>query len=87
MWSHLHTKIVGWAIFLHAHVKYLKQLLKDKKLRASGVYDNNPSAGLSILSVADAAAAEAIVKEDPVVKELGADYQVIQWDPKFGEFK
>ena len=48
-----HTKIVGWAIYLHAHVKYLKKLLK----------------------------------EDPFVKKLGASYQVIQWDPKFGEFR
>ena len=82
-----HTKIVGWAIFLHAHVKYLEKLLSEKKLRAAGVYVNNPAAGLSILSVADAAEAEAIMKEDPYVKNLGASYQVIQWDPKFGEFK
>ncbi len=66
---------------------YLKKLLDEKKLRASGTYENNPSAGLSILSVSDAAEAEAIVKEDPYVKELGASYQVIQWDPKFGDFK
>ena len=82
-----HTKIVGWAIFLHAHVKYLKKLLDGKKLRAAGVYENNPLSGLSILSVIDAAEAEAIMKEDPFVKKLGASYQVIQWDPKFGEFK
>ena len=48
---------------------------------------NNPSAGLAILSVKDAAAAEAIMKEAPFVKELGAAFEVIQWDPKFGEFK
>ena len=66
---------------------YLKKLLDEKKLRAAGTYENNPSAGLSILSVPTAQDAEAIMKEDPYVKELGASYQVIQWDPKFGEFK
>ena len=66
---------------------YLKKLLSEKKMRAAGTYVNDPNAGLSILSVADAAAAEAIMKDDPFVKELGATYQVIQWDPKFGDFK
>ena len=26
-----HTKIVGWAIYLHAHVSYLKKLLAEEK--------------------------------------------------------
>ena len=82
-----HNKIVGWAIYLHAHVKYLKKLLEEKKLRASGSYVNNPKAGLSILSVADAAEAEAIMKADPFVEKLGAEYQVIQWNPRCGDFK
>ena len=66
---------------------YIKKLLGEKKLRASGSYVNNPLAGLSILSVADAAEAEAVVKADPFVGKLGAEYQVIQWNPKFGDFK
>ena len=83
-----HTKIFGWAVCLHAHVKYLKKLLaEDKKMRASGTYENNPAAGLSILSVANAEAAEAIMKADPYVAQLGATYQVIQWNPKFSNFK
>ncbi len=70
-----------------AHNAYLKKLLKDKKMRAAGDYVNNPAAGLAILSVADATEAESIMKNDPYVKQLGATYQVIQWDPKFGDFK
>ena len=70
-----------------AREAYLKKLLGEKKLRAAGNYENNPKAGLSILSVPTAEDAEAIMKEDPYIKELGADYQVIQWDPKFGEFR
>ena len=66
---------------------FLQKLLEERKLRASGAYVNNPLSGLSILSVADAAQAEAIMKEDPYVAKLGASYQVIQWDPRFGEFK
>ena len=65
---------------------YMEKLLGEKKLRAAGAYVDNPSAGLAILSVSSAAEAEAIMKEDPYVKALGAAYQVIQWDPKFGEF-
>ena len=67
--------------------EYLKKLLAEKKLRAAGTYENNSLAGLSILSVATAEEVEAIMKEDPYVKTLGANYEVIQWDPKFGEFK
>ena len=66
---------------------YMNGLLQEKKLRAAGPYLDNALAGLSILSAPDAAAAEAIMREDPYVKELGASYKVIQWDPKFGEFK
>lgn len=65
---------------------YLKQLLNEKKMRASGPYINNPQAGLTILSVTSAEEAEKIMKEDPYVKKLNASYQIIQWDPKFGEF-
>ena len=66
---------------------YLNKLLDDKKMRASGHYVNNPLEGLSILSVQSKEEAEEIMKDDPYVKELGASYQVIQWDPKFGDFK
>ena len=66
---------------------YLKKLLNDKKMRACGPYINNPKAGLAILSVSSADEAEEIMKNDPYVKKLNASYQVIQWDPKFGEFK
>lgn len=67
--------------------EYMKKLLKDKKMRAAGPYVNNPSAGLSILSVSSREEAEEIMKNDPYVKQLDASYQIIQWDPKFGDFK
>ncbi len=108
-----HTKIVGWAIFLHAHVKYLKKLLKEDKLQISGPGVGTPvrSAqlvfkvtdrdeldklvagdpysihGLVASSTVNLWEVESGSMEDPYVKELGASYQVIQWDPKFGEFK
>ena len=65
---------------------YLKNLLGTKKLRASGAYENNPSEGLSILSVYSDYEAKVLMEEDPYVKDLGAEYQVIRWDPRFGEF-
>ena len=66
---------------------YLAKLLEEKKLRAAGVYENDPLGGLSILSVPSAEDAQAIMKEDPYVKDLGATFEVIEWDPKFGDFK
>ena len=113
MQSHSHTKIVGWAIYLHAHVKYLKKLLKEDKLQISGPGVGTPvrSAqlvfkvtdrdeldklvagdpysihGLVASSTVNLWEVESGSMEDPYVKELGASYQVIQWDPKFGEFK
>lgn len=69
------------------HDAYLEELLQKKKIRAAGPYENNPQEGLMILSVPDKSEAESLVKDDPFVKELGAEYQVIEWDPKFGEFK
>ena len=70
-----------------ARKAYLEKLLADKKLRAAGVYVNNPLAGLEILSVNSREEAEAIMKDDPFVKELNAKTQIIEWDPKFGDFK
>lgn len=69
------------------HDSYLKDLLEKKKIRAAGPYENNPQEGLMILSVPSKSVAESLAKDDPFVKELGAEYQVIEWDPKFGEFK
>ena len=66
---------------------YLEALLDERKIRAAGTYVNAPSEGLSILSVPGKEAAEEIMKNDPFVKELGAKYEVIEWDPKFGDFK
>lgn len=66
---------------------YLNGLLRERMLRAAGPYANDPAAGLAILSVPDTATAEAAMQEDPFVKALGAAYEVIEWDPRFGEFK
>ena len=65
---------------------YLKQLLSERKMRAAGSYANRPSAGLMILSARDADEAADIMKNDPYVARLGATFQVIQWDPRFGDF-
>lgn len=66
---------------------YLQRLLKHRKIRAAGAYVNNPTAGLSIIAATEPAEAEALMREDPYVKELGADFEVIEWDPKFGSFR
>ena len=66
---------------------YIKNLIDTKKMRASGTYVNNPTSGLSILSVKDAAEAGTIMKNDPYIAKMGATYQIIEWNPKFGDFK
>ena len=66
---------------------YINQLISNRKMRASGGYIGNPACGLSILSVDTAAEAEDIMKNDPYISKLGAEYQVIEWNPLFGEFK
>ena len=65
---------------------YLEGLLKERKLRAAGEYADDPLAGLLILAVKDGAEARAILKEDPYVRKRKARYQVVRWNPKFGEF-
>ena len=66
---------------------YIRQLVSERKIRAAGSYANRPSAGLMILSVTNADEAADIMKNDPYVAQLGASFQVIQWDPRFGDFK
>lgn len=66
---------------------YLTMLLKSGRLRAAGPYVNDPTSGLEILCVADAEAADRIMRDDPYVKKLGATYETIEWDPRFGDFK
>ena len=66
---------------------YLEKLLADRKIRAAGTYENNKLAGLTILSVPSKEDAEKIVNDDPFVKDLGATTQLIQWDPRFGDFR
>ena len=66
---------------------YIKQLVSERKIRAAGSYANRPSTGLMILTVRDADEAADIMKDDPYVARLGATFQVIQWNPRFGNFK
>ena len=31
-----HTRIFGWLVYLYAHIKYLKKLIRQGKLQISG---------------------------------------------------
>ena len=70
-----------------ARDNYIRLLMSKRKLRASGNYVGNVPSGLTILSVASFLEAEDIMKHDPYVAQLGATYQVTEWNPLFGEFK
>ena len=69
------------------HDAYLDQLLKEKKIRAAGSYVEDQLSGLLIISAADATQAETIMRKDPYIQHGHAKYKIIEWDPKFGEFK
>ena len=48
-----HTKIFGWAVYLYAHVKYLKKLLKEDKLVAGDPYSIHCLAASSTVNLWD----------------------------------
>ena len=81
-----HTKLFGWAVYLHAHVKYLKKLLKEDKLQISGPGVGTPvrSAQL-VFKETDRTELDKLVAGDPYsIHGLVASSTVNLWDVKVG---
>ena len=65
--------------------EYAQKLLDQKQLCAAGSYVNDKFKGLLILSVDDMVSAEKIMEASPLVKDFGASYQIIEWNPLYGK--
>jgi uncharacterized protein YciI len=78
----------GWDKHVGAHVDYLKLLVSEGKVRASGRLIRPPyRSGLIILTVADRAEADALIANDPFAKQgLINELSIQEWDPFFGVF-
>jgi uncharacterized protein YciI len=78
----------GWVGHVRAHVDYLKCLVSQGKLRASGRAISLPQrAGLLIFKVDDRAELDRLIACDPfAIEGLITDLTVVEWDPLFGVF-
>lgn len=78
----------GWGQHVEAHVAYLKTLVTQGKLRASGPATGLPlRSGLLIFTVVDRAELDQLIAGDPFAREgLIANITIVEWDPLFGRF-
>lgn len=78
----------GWGEHVMPHVEYLRGLVANGKLRASGRATGLPlRAGLLIFAVEDRTELDALIAADPfAVEGLIENLTVIEWDPLFGVF-
>lgn len=76
----------GWNQHVLAHVRYLKELISNGQLLASGPLKGTPlRAGFLIMAAEDRKQVEALVAEDPFSKEgLICTLTIDEWDPLFG---
>ncbi|AHF76642.1 hypothetical protein Sant_1584 [Sodalis praecaptivus] len=78
----------GWAQFVVEHVQYLKTLIDQGTLLASGPLQGTPlRAGFLIIMADSQQQVEALVAADPFSREgLICQLRIEQWDPLFGEW-
>lgn len=83
-----HPDASGWQQQLMPHVDYLRKLIADGVLRASGPMPGEADKkAMLIIAAPDRAALDAIVAADPFAEHglIGA-LTVAHWDPIFGVF-
>ena len=81
-----HTRIFGWLVYLYAHIRYLKKLIKQGKLQISGPGVGTPvrSAQL-VFNVTDREELDRLVAADPYsVHDLVASSTVNLWNVEYG---
>lgn len=83
-----HSNLEGWTRFLQPHIAFLRDILEEGPLRASGpLTDAEVRAGFLVITASSRADVEAIISRDPFAREGLIDQLVIQeWDPLFGVF-
>ena len=83
-----HGNLDGWTRHLQPHIVFLREILEEGVLRASGpLTDASVKTGFLIIKANDRPHVEAIIARDPFAKEGLIDDLTIQvWDPLFGAF-
>ena len=78
----------GWGRHVIAHVDYLRGLIDQGKIRASGpVSGLGKRAGFIIMTVDDLDEARRLVDADPfTIEGLVDELTIVEWDPMFGAF-
>ncbi len=87
--TYTHPNEEVWNEHLSAHIKYLEQLITDKKLVASGPLINPPiKSAMLILKVKNIEEARNIVSKDPyTIKGAVGKSTLNEWDPFFGQYQ
>ncbi|EPJ5712570.1 MULTISPECIES: YciI family protein [Enterobacteriaceae] len=82
-----HPDGTGWNIFVREHVIYLKGLIEQGKLLASGPLKNTPlRAGFLIFRAETRDEVQSMISADPFAREgLIAKLEIHEWDPLFGQ--
>ncbi|MDE1187199.1 MAG: YciI family protein [Pantoea sp.] len=82
-----HPDGTEWNAFVREHVVYLKVLINQGKLLASGPLKNTPlRAGFLVFQADTLDEVQAMVNTDPFAREdLIAHLDIQKWDPLFGE--
>lgn len=83
-----HPDGTGWNAFVREHVIYLKRLIAQGKLLASGPLKNTPlRAGFLIFRADTIDEVHSMIDADPFAREgLIVQLDIQQWDPLFGQF-
>ena len=79
----------GWNTFVREHVIYLKGLIEQGKLLASGPLKNTPlRAGFLIFRAETRDEVQSMIGADPFAREgLIAHLDIQHWDPLFGQLR
>ncbi|KGD73733.1 hypothetical protein HA49_10835 [Tatumella morbirosei] len=82
-----HPEGPEWGTFVREHVLYLKQLIRNGTLIASGPLKNTAlRAGFLIFRAESLQQVHMLVDADPFAREkLIAKLEIQQWDPLFGQ--
>ena len=78
----------GWGEHVHAHVAYLRRMVEEGRIRASGQVTGRPlRSGMYIADVADRAELDALIAGDPFAQAgLIAACEIVEWKPFIGVF-
>ncbi len=83
-----HPDEAGWQAQLMPHVDYLRQLIDQGVLRASGPMPGEADRkAMLIIAAPDRAALDAVIAADPFAEHgLIGEIAIARWDPIFGVF-